>query len=150
MKPRKRYGSSDTASEGPVTYAKRVVGLPGDTVELKDGNLIINGAAVPRSEIGVMEEPGFPGGVHVCAETQGGKTVTIYDLGKNSWGRFGPVTVEPGRYFVLGDNRANSFDSRELGTIAREDIIGKVSHVYFSRDPEESAVRWSRFGLRIE
>lgn len=79
---------------------KRIVGLPGDTIEIKDGYLVRNGV--------IYEEP------YVLEETSS---------------NFEAVTVPEGHVYVLGDNRNNSTDSRVLGTIPEEDIIGKVSWI---------------------
>lgn len=78
-------------------FVKRVVGLPGDTVEVRDGNLLINGE--------VQEEP--------------------YITYKPNY-NYGPTTVPEGEYFVLGDNRASSNDSHLIGTISRDMIKGHV------------------------
>ena len=93
---------------GKTNFVKRVVGLPGDTVEIKDGHLIVNG--VIYAEKFLHERP-------------------VDD--------FGPVTVPEGQYFVMGDNRNNSNDSRrsEVGTLEREYIMGKVSAVLWHTIP---------------
>jgi signal peptidase I len=77
---------------------KRVVGLPGETVEGRDGHVVVNGEA--------LEESYLPEGVQT--------------------GPFGPVTVSPDHYWVMGDNRSNSSDSRVFGVIAESSIIGRA------------------------
>jgi signal peptidase I len=77
---------------------KRVIGLPGETVEIKNNRVLIDGAPI--------DEPYLPEGVKMR--------------------RFGPVTVPPGEFFVMGDNRNASQDSRFIGTIPEEDIIGRA------------------------
>ena len=79
-------------------YIKRVIGLPGDVVEGKDGAVYVNGHR--------LVEPYLPPG-----------TVTS---------TFGPVRVEPGRLWVMGDNRSNSSDSRVFGTIDEDTIVGRA------------------------
>ena len=91
---------------GDTNFVKRVVGLPGETVEIRDGILHIDG--VP------YEEPYIP------VEYRGGRLNT-----------FGPYTVPEGEYFVLGDHRNNSNDSRSQGAISRDMIIGHVRTVLF-------------------
>ena len=89
---------------GDTNFVKRVVGLPGDTVELRDGYLYVNGVR--------YEEP------------------YILDAYRTAGGRdFGPCTVPEGEYFVMGDHRNNSNDSRAQGTITRDMIIGHVRSV---------------------
>jgi signal peptidase I len=61
-----------------------------------------------------------------------------------------PVEVPPRRYFVVGDNLDGARDSRFMGTIPRESIIGKVTFLYYSEDPVTHSVRWARIGKRVE
>ena len=83
---------------GPL-YVKRVVGVGGDRVALRDGRLFVNGRAV-------REEYAAPDRID-----------SVY---------FGPVVVPDGKVFVMGDNRANSWDSRAFGPVARDDLRGRV------------------------
>lgn len=97
---------------------KRVVGLPGDVLEIEDGHLVVNGqfsdeSFVPRA--GGHVEPTEPG--------PGDDTVP--------WSLNGTYTVPDGHYYVLGDNRTDSFDSRFWGPIPRRAIIGKAMVVYW-------------------
>ncbi|MBN9414095.1 MAG: signal peptidase I [Candidatus Eremiobacteraeota bacterium] len=87
--------------EGDKLFCKRVVGLGGDRLEMRDGKLVVNGQT--------LEEP--------WAEAT-----------HESWG---PVQVAPGRLFVMGDHRSNSFDSRYWGTIPRDFVTGKAVVVAF-------------------
>lgn len=91
---------------GDTNFVKRVIGLPGDTVELRDGQLYLNGEPT--------EEP------YISEDYKGGYSNT-----------FGPYTVPEGRYFVMGDHRNNSNDSRFVGPLTREQIIGHVRQVVF-------------------
>lgn len=88
-------------------YVKRVIGLPGETLEVKKGVLYINGEAV--------EEP-FLSDV---------RTERFDKIANN----FGPVVIGEGEYFVMGDNRDNSNDSRNVGTITDQMIVGKVRQI---------------------
>ena len=91
---------------GDTNFVKRVVGLPGDTVELRDGYLYINGEK--------QEEP------------------YINDEYRSGWlNEFSAYTVPEGEYFVMGDHRNNSNDSRSIGPIGRDYIIGHVRTVVF-------------------
>ena len=87
---------------GQPDLIKRVIGLPGDTVEVRPGQVLINGT--PLVEPYIANPPNYA---------------------------FGPVQVEPGRYFVLGDNRVNSSDSHMWGTIPRDTIVGKAWIIYW-------------------
>lgn len=84
-------------------FVKRLVGLPGETVSLRNGRLYINGQPVPED----------------------------YLPGDMKFADFGPVRVPAGYYFVLGDNRNNSDDSRVWGPLPRQNIIGKAVLVYW-------------------
>ena len=91
---------------GDTNFVKRVVGLPGDTVELREGYLYVNGER--------FEEP------YINDEYRSGRLNT-----------FGPYTVPEGRFFVMGDHRNNSNDSRSVGPIERNMIVGHVRQVVF-------------------
>ncbi len=91
---------------GETNFVKRIVGLPGDTVEIRDGYLYVNGAR--------YDEP------YIKDEFRSGRLNT-----------FGPYTVPEGEYFVMGDHRNNSNDSRSQGSISRSMIIGHVRTVLF-------------------
>jgi signal peptidase I len=106
-------------------FVKRVIGLPGDVVEIRDKRLFLNGKEVPESYV-----------QHVDAKD---------DVEKRD--QFGPVQVPDGSYFVLGDNRDQSLDSRFWGFVSIEKIKGKVFLVYWSWDRNERMVRWDRIGL---
>jgi signal peptidase I len=110
-------------------WLKRVIGLPGDTIEIKRQKLYINRKPV-RYEIlkkdGFNIPPGTEVGDVLAYETGYGMhhTVAVSDA-ENIISSFGPVVVSPAHYFVLGDNRTNSLDSRFLGLVNRNDIYGK-------------------------
>ena len=98
-------------------FIKRVIGLPGDTVELRDKKVSINGTP--------LDEPY----VHFLTPATGEyQEATSYDVRE----RFGPVTVPPNQYFVMGDNRDNSQDSRYWGFLPRDYVKGKALLIYWS------------------
>jgi signal peptidase I len=101
-------------------FIKRVIGLPGETVELRAKKVYINGAP--------LEEPY----VHYLPQTQTANSefneVTSFDVRE----RYGPVTVPSNQYFVMGDNRDNSQDSRYWGFLPRELVKGKALVIYWS------------------
>jgi len=90
---------------GQPDFVKRVIGLPGDTVEIRHGRVWVSGQPLEEP---YLREPHDPDD------------------------RFGPVTVPAGHYFVMGDNRDNSHDSRYIGFVSREDIIGTALIIYLS------------------
>ena len=132
-------------------YVKRVVGLPGDVIELRDAALYING----ERQTGIDSAHDFPIGSGVKAavlpEELGEVRYQVLDHPRRT-SRFGPTSVEPGRYYLVGDHRDLSNDSRYFGTVPETDIIGLARMVYFSWDSEESdraiyqRPRWSRIG----
>lgn len=120
-------------------YVKRVVGLPGDVVELRDNRLILNGTPVDWE----LSKSGATQGEEQLGEHRHA-VMTIPD--KPAMRTFGPTRIPEGHYFVMGDNRDNSLDSRFIGPIARERIIGRVSGVLVSGDPEHHYLpRWDRW-----
>jgi signal peptidase I len=141
--------------EPEKNYVKRLVGLPGDTLEMHDKELHINGVPVPEPYVHYIDRSGdavHPGmrwqSYHLIASTRRG-----YHPSRDNWG---PLVVPDGEYFVLGDNRDNSEDSRYWGFVDRESIRGRPWFVYYSFDPSvverapwASAVRWARIGHLI-
>jgi signal peptidase I len=99
-------------------FIKRVIGLPGDTVELRNKKVYINGRP--------LDEPY----VHFLDPAQNAQEVTSFDVRE----RYGPVQVPQGQYFVMGDNRDNSQDSRYWGFLPRGYIKGKALMIYWSYD----------------
>ena len=108
-------------------FIKRVIAVGGDTVEIRNKKLFVNGEAVDD-----------PHGVHV--------EDVIYPRAIQRRDNFGPVRVPEGTLFVMGDNRDQSYDSRFWGFVKLEDVIGKAFIIYFSWDSENSGVRWDRIG----
>jgi len=124
----------------PQMNLKRVVGLPGDTVEIRDELLFINGVAAPENRFVFFDE-----------------TASLHPDLTN----FGPINVPRGSCFMLGDNRRRSFDSRFLGSIPFENFTGVARLIYWSNDytfghdypasqPIRGAIRWDRIGLRLD
>lgn len=113
-------------------YIKRIVAVPGDKVEVKDYITHVNDKPLQRESD------------KAAAVADG---IAELDLGRS----YGPVTLKPGEYFVVGDNRSNSRDSRYYGPIHLSDIEGRAEMIYWSWQKEEAAttVRWDRVGLMI-
>jgi signal peptidase I len=118
---------------------KRVVGLPGDTIELRDDVLVVNGVAQhysvrdPRPFMGDLFEDRHP---IVAIESLGACDHYVMVLpGRMAMRSFGRVVVPRGRYFMMGDSRDNSNDSRYIGTVSRGAIVGRASAVIASFNP---------------
>ncbi len=129
-------------SNPSVDYIKRIVGLPGDTVQVQRGRLYINGEIVPREMVGLKEvskDFGLDVTMMEYIETlPGGVMHRIYEETDN--GELDNTTeyvVPPNHYFMMGDNRDNSQDSRVtgmVGPVPYENIVGRASFLFFSID----------------
>jgi signal peptidase I len=136
-------------------YVKRVIGLPGDRIQMVNGLLHINGTPVKReqSEDFVEIEDGRTTRIKRWRETlPNGVSHETLDLIENGFYDNTQVyTVPAGHYFMMGDNRDNSTDSRVLnmvGYIPFEKLIGRVDIIFFSSDPE-SGIRTDRIGMKV-
>ena len=135
---------------------KRVIGLPGDTVELRNEQLIINGQPVQYAPA----DPGIAAqlsgiererGIFATEELPESPHAVMAINGVSAMRTFGPVQVPPGRYFMMGDNRDNSFDSRYFGPVARDQIVGRATSVVLSLNKENHWLpRWNRTCSSLE
>ena len=122
-------------------FIKRVIGLSGETIELKDRQIRVNGRAIQEPYAHYLPRP---------AGSAGGE-VTTGDVRE----RYGPVVVPAGSVFVMGDNRDNSQDSRYWGFLPKENIKGKALMIYWSFDSSEGGLnlftqtRWARILQQI-
>jgi len=112
-------------------FIKRVVGIEGDTVEIRDKHLLINGAPADYSQAVYTDPRSIPKGVQPRDN-------------------FGPVTVPPHSLFVMGDNRDHSYDSRFWGFVDLNAVKGRAFIIYWSWDKDNFGVRWSRIGDMLE
>ena len=138
-----------------VDYIKRVVGLPGDRVQMIDGQLWLNGTAVKHERIAdfVSDDPGEPQRAKRWRETlPNGVSYETLDLQDNGFLDNTPVyTVPADHYFMLGDNRDNSTDSRVLGQVGYvpyDHLIGRAIMITYSFDANWK-LRSERVGLRL-
>jgi len=131
-----------------VRLVKRVIAVPGDVVELKDNALFINGKQQPWSTISWPMDDPQQGRTYVTDEVLDGHQhkVMISPQMSSPARTYGPLTVPAGQYFVMGDNRDNSNDSRYIGLIPRRQIVGQALAVAFSLDRNHHYVpRFNRF-----
>ena len=121
-----------------LDYIKRVIGLPGDRVQMKHDELYINGVVVPRKKIGQINNPDITEvdrPVDVYRETlPNGVSYDTLDLTPNGLGDdTREFVVPPGHYFMMGDNRDNSSDSRfSVGYVPAENLVGRANIIFFS------------------
>lgn len=121
-----------------IDYIKRVVGLPGDRIQMRGGQLFINDEAVPRERIGEIDNPDITEvsrPVDVYRETlPNGVSYETLDLTPNGIGDDTREFVVPeGHYFMLGDNRDNSADSRfSVGFVPYDHLVGRANIIFFS------------------
>lgn len=143
-------------------YIKRVVGIPGDSVEFKGKALYINGIEIPQQPVtdaaelkGLFDVADVGGDIY--RETIDGIShyVRYSKKGTAQLSRFGQKVIVPkDSYFVAGDNRDESYDSRQWGVVPRANIKGKAQMIWLSLDERGSfgsleMIRWSRSGMRI-
>jgi signal peptidase I len=141
--------------EPDKNYVKRVVGAPLDTLQMVDKQLYLNGTPVYEPYAQYVDRRGDA--VHPDMRWQSNHLIASrprrYQPTRDNWG---PLVVPPGRYFVLGDNRDNSEDSRYWGFVRRDQIRGRPWRVYYSFAgpvseslPWLKQVRWGRIGTAI-
>jgi signal peptidase I len=115
-------------------FVKRLIGLPGDRVAIVDGQLVINGEVVPREQTGKIFEDATGRRFDVYAEQLDGCRHWVLDDPEWPSDDMAEITVKPGRYFFMGDNRDNSYDGRRVGTVRVEELAGPARLLYWSWD----------------
>lgn len=112
-------------------FIKRLIGVPGDQIQVRDKRVYVNGSLYQN-----------PHEVH--------KDPQIMPRALNQRDNFGPVTVPANAYFVMGDNRDNSYDSRFWGFVPKADLVGRAFIKYWSWDQDKWLPRWERIGKVID
>jgi signal peptidase I len=156
-----------------VDYIKRVIGLPGDEIQIRDGQVILNGTPVPRKKVANFILPVSPNtecyapefegvdkdGKPVCSYPQfretlpNGKSYNVLDLGLTPQDNTGVYIVPEGHMFLMGDNRDNSMDSRfpavegqGIGIVPQDNLVGKAAVMMFSTDGSSEWIKpWTWF-----
>ena len=112
-------------------FIKRVVGVSGDVVEIRDKNVFVNGKLQHHPYAYHTDPMIIPGG-------------------NQPRDNFGPITVPPDSLFVMGDNRDHSYDSRFWGYVNLSAVKGKAFIIYWSWNKEDFGVRWTRIGKLLK
>ncbi len=135
-----------TPHDNKTDLIKRIIGLPGDTIEMRQGVLVINGMDVPKERIDDLTYRAPDGEMHTVRRFRetlpGGKTYITVDLqDEGQADNVGPFNVPEGHYFAMGDNRDNSLDSRwpssiGVGFVPAENFVGRAEFIAWSLSGE--------------
>jgi signal peptidase I len=112
-------------------FIKRVVAVGGDKVEIKDKVLYVNSNEIKEPYVSHQEANMIP-------------------ASQNPRDNYGPQVIPKDSYFVLGDNRDKSYDSRFWGAVSKDKVKGTVKNLYWSWDKAKFAVRWNRIGMKVQ
>jgi signal peptidase I len=133
-------------SDPSVNYIKRLVGLPGDTIVYQNKRLYINGELIELEQLGIEPDSGA-----VIAMESLGEAQHDLRLDPRNPGREGTYIVPEGHYFMMGDNRDNSQDSRFalVGYVPEGNVVGKAVRIWMNWD-FSGMPRWQRIGTKIQ
>jgi signal peptidase I len=173
--PGNRYDPrrDDRPDNKPITtnYVKRVIGLPGDHIRMQGRNLVVNGKPLPEHQIEAVDNNDkAPLTLKNASPRKSDEPYDVYynpDFVEDDYpiftleGNGKEIVIPAGKYFVMGDNRNNSEDSRYWGFVPRELVIGRAMFVYWSYDESApssgnflldffSNTRWSRTGTMLK
>lgn len=135
-----------------IDYIKRVIGLPGDHITYRNRQVLVNGNAMPVKFLGRYTGLGAGrsmSGARLLEEKLSGVVHNIL-ITTSRPSYEGEFVVPKGQYFVMGDNRDNSNDSRFWGTVPEKNLVGKAFLIWMNWDSEAGGVTWSRIGSAIK
>jgi signal peptidase I len=137
-----------------VDYIKRIIGLPGDRIAYYNKQIYLNGAPVKQTSLGDYEGSyqagGMMGAELLVNEDLDGVTHDILVRKGEPSAREGEFTVPAGHYFVMGDNRDNSNDSRFWGPVPEGNLVGKAFFIWMSWDSGKPGIAFNRLGTVLK
>lgn len=143
-----------------INYIKRIIGLPGDKIQVRDGVLFINESEVPKTDDGFFAEEGYKEIGQFIESLPNDKDIAILDEGTTAQDNTGIYQIPKDKYFMMGDNRDNSQDSRFLdhvGYVPKENLVGRANVIFFSNKKPTwqiwnwpTSIRFNRIFKRIK
>jgi signal peptidase I len=145
-----------------IVYISRIVGLPGERIELRDRSVYLDGSELGEQRVTVKFDSDFEYGAMEEISTEGSGPYRVFYFPRDdanvsqppemTFGTKQPFRIPDNHYFVMGDNRDNSFDSRMRGPVPRELIWGKATIIYWSSGTDklhQEKIRWDRINQRV-
>ncbi|MCO5144378.1 MAG: signal peptidase I [Oligoflexia bacterium] len=132
-----------------IFFVKRLIGLPGDKVQFKKGELYLNDVLVPQVRTSTPSENNGPWSFVQFTENLEGKEYTVQRAQPMVNNDFGPINVPENSFFMVGDNRDRSSDGRVWGFVDSSLIVAQMNFIFFSYDEKSGQIRWDRIGKHV-